>query len=187
MKCFVVFLMTLVVVNSFPLKNDEDSSLKRKVMSEIQQLCYFQMESLKILFSRLENLYWCLVNDQGYCWCLFINLFLWLQTTSRPYCFCFKLFHAESRIGTRSKAFATILILYRCWLLFDHISKFFCFLRFCAQMPIAEYWLVSAILKHFLVLFANRQNTDFWCLSNDKFPSLSWSLTTYTALIYWIC
>ena len=24
MKCFVVFLMTLVVVNSFPLKNDED-------------------------------------------------------------------------------------------------------------------------------------------------------------------
>ena len=50
MKCFVVFLMTLVVVNSFPLKNDEDSSLKRKVMSEIQQLCFFQMESLKILF-----------------------------------------------------------------------------------------------------------------------------------------
>ena len=89
MKCFVVFLMTLVVVNSFPLKNDEDSSLKRKVMSEIQQLCFFQMESLKILFSRLENLYWCLVNDQGYCWCLFINLFLWIQTTSRPYCFCF--------------------------------------------------------------------------------------------------
>ena len=108
MKCFVVFLMTLVVVNSFPLKNDEDSSLKRKVMSEIQQLCFFQMESLKILFSRLENLYWCLVNDQGYCWCLFINLFLWIQTTSRPYCFVF------SRIGTRSKAFATILILYWC-------------------------------------------------------------------------
>ena len=76
MKCFVVFLMTLVVVNSFPLKNDEDSSLKRKVMSEIQQLCFFQMESLKILFSRLENLYWCLVNDQGYCWCLFLNIFL---------------------------------------------------------------------------------------------------------------
>ena len=75
MKCFVVFLMTLEVVNSFPLKNDEDSSLKRKVMSEIQQLCFFQMKSLKILFSRLENLYWCLVNDQGYCWCLFINLF----------------------------------------------------------------------------------------------------------------
>ena len=67
--------MTLVVVNSFTLKNDEDSSLKRKVMSEIQ-LCFFQMELLKILFSRLENLYWCLVNDQGYCWCLFINLFL---------------------------------------------------------------------------------------------------------------
>ena len=43
MKCFVVFLMTLVVVNSFPLKNDEDSSLKRKVMSEIQQLCFIQM------------------------------------------------------------------------------------------------------------------------------------------------
>ena len=43
MTCFVVFLMTLVVVNSFPLKNDEDSSLKRKVMSEIQQLCFIQM------------------------------------------------------------------------------------------------------------------------------------------------
>ena len=89
MKCFVVFLMTLVVVNSFPLKNDEDSSLKRKVMSEIQQLCFIQIESFKILFSHLENLYWCLVNDQGYCWCLFINLFLWIQTTSCPYCFCF--------------------------------------------------------------------------------------------------
>ena len=38
MKCFVVFLMTLVVVNSFPLKNDEDSSLKRKVMAVIQEL-----------------------------------------------------------------------------------------------------------------------------------------------------
>ena len=38
MKCFVTFLMTLAVVNSFPLKNDEDSSLKRKVMAVIQEL-----------------------------------------------------------------------------------------------------------------------------------------------------
>ena len=30
MKCFVAFLMTLAVVNSFPLKNDEDSSLKKE-------------------------------------------------------------------------------------------------------------------------------------------------------------
>ena len=38
MKCFVAFLMTLAVVNSFPLKIDEDSSLKRKVMAVIQEL-----------------------------------------------------------------------------------------------------------------------------------------------------
>ena len=50
MKCFVVFLMTLAVVNSFPLKNDEDSSLKRKVMSEIQQLCFFSNGIVKDTF-----------------------------------------------------------------------------------------------------------------------------------------
>ena len=114
MKCFVVFLMTLVVVNSFPLKNDEDSSLKRKVMSKIQQLCFFQMKSLKILFSRLENLYWCLVNDQGYCWCYSLIFSYGSKQQAVRTVFVFKLFHAESRIGTRSKAFATILILYRC-------------------------------------------------------------------------
>ena len=50
MKCFVAFLMTLAVVNSFPLKNDEDSSLKRKVMAVIQELSVFQMEAFKMLF-----------------------------------------------------------------------------------------------------------------------------------------
>ena len=50
MKCFVTFLMTLAVVNSFPLKNDEDSSLKRKVMAVIQELSVFQMEAFKMLF-----------------------------------------------------------------------------------------------------------------------------------------
>ena len=31
MECFVVFLMTLAAVTSFPLKNEEDSPLKIKV------------------------------------------------------------------------------------------------------------------------------------------------------------
>ena len=42
--------MTLAVVNSFPLKNDEDSLLKRKVMAVIQELSVFQMEAFTILF-----------------------------------------------------------------------------------------------------------------------------------------
>ena len=42
--------MTLAVVNSFPLKIDEDSLLKRKVMAVIQELSVFQMEAFTILF-----------------------------------------------------------------------------------------------------------------------------------------
>ena len=42
--------MTLAVVNSFPLKMDEDSLLKRKVMAVIQELSVFHMEAFTILF-----------------------------------------------------------------------------------------------------------------------------------------
>ena len=53
MKCFVVFLMTLAVVNSFPLKNDEDSSLKKEGNggnTRAQELSVFQMEAFTMLF-----------------------------------------------------------------------------------------------------------------------------------------
>ena len=67
--------MTLAVVNSFPLKMDEDSLLKRKVMAVIQELSVFQMEAFTILFFYVRsNLYWSLVIDLVFAWCLFMTL-----------------------------------------------------------------------------------------------------------------
>ena len=67
--------MTLAVVNSFPLKIDEDSLLKRKVMAVIQELSVFQMEAFTILFSYVRsNLYWSLIIDLEFAWCLFMTL-----------------------------------------------------------------------------------------------------------------
>ena len=67
--------MTLAVVNSFPLEMDEDSLLKRKVMAVIQELSVFQMEAFTILFSYVRsNLYWSLIIDLEFAWCLFMTL-----------------------------------------------------------------------------------------------------------------
>ena len=82
--------MTLAVVNSFPLKIDEDSLLKRKVMAVIQELSVFQMEAFTILFflrseqSLLES------HNRSSIFLVFIHdSFLWIQTTSHPHYFCF--------------------------------------------------------------------------------------------------
>ena len=82
--------MTLAVVNSFPLKIDEDSLLKRKVMVVIQELSVFQMEAFTILFflrseqSLLESR-----NRSSICLVFIHDSFLWIQTTSHPYYFRF--------------------------------------------------------------------------------------------------
>ena len=60
--------MTLAVVNSFPLKIDEDSLLKRKVMAVIQELSVFQMEAFPILFFTFGAI------DLVFAWCLFMTL-----------------------------------------------------------------------------------------------------------------
>ena len=83
MKCFVAFLMTLAVVNSFPLKNDEDSSLKRKVMAVIQELSVSNGSVYDTFFN------WSLVIDLGFPWCLFLTLSYGSKQQALHIFFCF--------------------------------------------------------------------------------------------------
>ena len=155
--------MTLAVVNSFPLKIDEDSLLKRKVMAVIQELSVFQMEAFTILFLRSEQSLLESHNRSSIFLVFIHDSFLWIQTTSPPHYFCFWcvcffvclffyfFYVSNSNLLTQSQRALSCLMLVRysikslCYnpssvlITFYHIiNLIWFFFRFCTQLLITE-------------------------------------------------